>query len=860
MRLYGLVLMFVFSGFAVQAQISPEWYAQSRMEKGKWGKAEQSIKKALRKDSLNSEAKFIYAQWFFSTNNPKYNVDSAYAYTLAALSDYDLSSERSKERLKRVPLDSAILIHFRERVDSAAFELAKNLNTEESYNSFLQKFAFARERESAVELRDEVSFLDALKINTYQSFQTYLKKYPESHRAEEAEKRYEKLLFEDKTHDGKLASYVSFYKNYPNSPYRGDVEKVIFEISTSSGELNAYLKFAKDYPKSKWVKMARDIVYHIAQSSDLQMPAVLLNDSLRHVAALESGYWVPFLKNGRFGFMNDSGDEKIDARFADIEREYLCGNITDDYLITSAGILSRSGKLIVDQKVQQVDDLGFGFLLVQSGPCRQVIHKAGNEIIKDCVADGRVVANHFLALKKGPKWGLFAFNGKQLLEYDYENITSEDEILLFTKNKKKILNTIEQVTATADGAKLNESMVFDDARKLSSDLVLVKNGALEGVVNRKLAYVIKLDRQALMLTSFGFVKKILNTVSTVGLSPTIDREEYKDIKPYLNWLGLYRPEDTKLYHIPTSQVVESKLDSLWFTNRLAFGLKHDSLKVYYNSGRRMIFPRGAKVSFIKGPDSVRYFFTEEKNKKQVYEVDTGSRLFQAEFESIEDFGHGTFVITRGNKKGLISLDGKIILPVEYDAMVKPSDQLISLLKDRKFGLFDLKIKKLIKPTFERNLTFFSESVLVAYKDGSYGFIDRDAKPLSDFEFEEVNLWNDSSAFVKKNFRWSLYNLYTKELSQKGIKDYKLLKDESAEKIALIHKENDYGIVSSTKGVIIPPTFSDILNLGTPEKPFYFTEKNVEEAGIFVVIYYDENGKMIRRQIYESDEYDRIYCQ
>ena len=69
-------------------QIGPERSAQVRMGKGKWVKAEQSIKKALRKDSVNAEAKLVYAQWFFMPNNPKYSIDSAYKYTLASLDDY----------------------------------------------------------------------------------------------------------------------------------------------------------------------------------------------------------------------------------------------------------------------------------------------------------------------------------------------------------------------------------------------------------------------------------------------------------------------------------------------------------------------------------------------------------------------------------------------------------------------------------------------------------------------------------------------------------------------------------------------------------------------------------------------------
>jgi hypothetical protein len=49
-------------------------------------------------------------------------------------------------------------------------------------------------------------------------------------------------------------------------------------------------------------------------------------------------------------------------------------------------------------------------------------------------------------------------------------------------------------------------------------------------------------------------------------------------------------------------------------------------------------------------------------------------------------------------------------------------------------------------------------------------------------------------------------------------------------------------------------------VGSDEKPLYFTEKRVEEADIYVVIYYDQAGKFLRKQVYESEEYDRIVCE
>ena len=67
------------------------------------------------------------------------------------------------------------------------------------------------------------------------------------------------------------------------------------------------------------------------------------------------------------------------------------------------------------------------------------------------------------------------------------------------------------------------------------------------------------------------------------------------------------------------------------------------------------------------------------------------------------------------------------------------------------------------------------------------------------------------------------------------------------------------MISNRRGVVIPIKFSDIVNVGSPESPVYFTEKHVPEASIFVVIYYDAKGILLRKDVYEHDDYDRIYC-
>jgi hypothetical protein len=105
----------------------------------------------------------------------------------------------------------------------------------------------------------------------------------------------------------------------------------------------------------------------------------------------------------------------------------------------------------------------------------------------------------------------------------------------------------------------------------------------------------------------------------------------------------------------------------------------------------------------------------------------------------------------------------------------------------------------------------------------------------------------------------LFNFIEKKVVADKIRDYKWLRDDTTEKIIIVHQENNYGVVSNRRGFILQPTYSDIVNLGTALQPFYFTEKHVEEASIYVVIYYDATGKLVRRQVYEVEDYERIYC-
>lgn len=200
------------------AQLSPERAVVNSLEKGKYNRARTQLAKMLNRDTTNVLGYYLLSRYFFAPGNPDFSIDSAYRHCNTALSKIGFATGRTRERISRFPLDSALLITLRNQIDSAAFQRAKMVNTEEAYQYFLDHFVHASQRSQAIELRDEVAFLKAMVENTYQSYRKFLDKYPQSHRANEARMRYDKLLFETKTSDRKLVSYERFIAEHPESP------------------------------------------------------------------------------------------------------------------------------------------------------------------------------------------------------------------------------------------------------------------------------------------------------------------------------------------------------------------------------------------------------------------------------------------------------------------------------------------------------------------------------------------------------------------------------------------------------------------------------------------------------------------
>ncbi len=843
----------------VAAQANMARRALKQMHKQEFGKADQFIIKGLSKDSLNPEVRYVKASLFFTNDYPAFDIDSAYVWINLALSDLDSVDEKRLKKMSKLPLDSVIMLGLRAQIDSAAFQRALNEHTEDAYIFFIKNFTNAKQLDSARLLRDKVAFENARRVNTYASYKDFLDKYPHALQAKEAKDRYEELLFLDRTKDRKLRSFESFLVENPETPFKPIIIKNIFEISTAGAEENSYLNFIKRFSDSKEAKRARDILYHLRKeyAQGTSLLSGIANDSLRIVVSLDNQALFPFIWQGKFGFMNAKAEELIKPVFTEIDPEYLCGNVADDFFIHDRKIIARNGKTIYAGVISDVEDLGFGYLLIQNRNCFFAIHKSGFNIGEDCIDDAVIIADSFLALKK-KNWALYSLAGKQLSDFEYKDIQTIEGLILiqFNNNRAGIYNS-RQIAGLADGEVLPVKNVFDEVKLWSEGLIWVRSADREGLMDAQFKFVVPLAKQKLSSSKFGLLsisdkgRQFLNHEQLKG-------ELYDDILIGSNWMALKKSDRWRFWLQPLSEMIRIDFDSVSLMGPVPLGHRNDSSFVFSSEGKIWHINTQQNVRFAGAINDLYFMLMDERDRTFLLD-DKGKRLFRVTYEKIEPIAPEVFAVEQKSKKGLIDIDGKIILKPEYNAFALSSQDAISTLKDKKFGLYLPQRQAIIPPEYDRNIQFYSSEILVAYQQGFYAFIDWTNKPLSGFEFEAFEYWNDSVAIVKQHFQWKLFDLKERTFVMSNIKSYKLIRNDEQEKLAIINQDNGYGVISNINGIIIPPTFSDIVNIGSDKQPFYFTEKHVEEAAYFVVVYYNQKGEVVKRQAFEADEYEKIYC-
>lgn len=196
------------------------------------------------------------------------------------------------------------------------------------------------------------------------------------------------------------------------------------------------------------------------------------------------------------------------------------------------------------------------------------------------------------------------------------------------------------------------------------------------------------------------------------------------------------------------------------------------------------------------------------------------------------FESNALKVQKDGKVGLIDIDGKTILPCEYDDIysLKSIEDNLVVVKDGKLGLVNTKGQFIINPEYSKIETLkegYKDAYLVVDENNLYGVVGLSGAKILDNKYEEVKYLSSVDIYsVKENGTWELVNTKGEVLQTAEGEEYVFTKGENV----IVKKDNKYGIESLAGESIIPYEYDELSYAFS----IYYIAKKDDKFGIINV--------------------------
>jgi len=743
--------------------------ALKAMQDQQWEKAQTTLEKqlAIPKDSLHADVYYAYSLLYADSSFTEYSIDSAYRYVLQASEDYYSTSAKEQVKLaKTISLTDSALLQQKRRLDSLAFEVAKEKSTVQTYQSFLDQHTDAPQREEAILLRNLLAFAATQQLDTYQAYREFMKTYPEAEQYNQAEERYNTLAFQAQTKTGNLASYYQFLDAFPQSPYRLQAEQSIFSITTAANSLSSYARFARDFPQSSLTRKAVNWLYHLYQEShptdsfSITFPSMPFLDSLKQAEEAASKFLLPYLAN-EFGFIDVLGQTTIAPGFTSILPAYLCNGVQTPIIFGEIDnvlrLLTKDGKVLlsleIEDEVKSVQELGSGLLWIKMGDSGVLFHASGEVVIPYSesatevkLLPGTDSPHQFIKYQVSDQWGLKTFTGTTLLSPTYDEITEYGEFVVLEKGEQLAITNRATLIEQAEDPTFGAEFQYEDVALLDQNYLLAFTGEYETVLDTTLAEVVPLKKHtvlhrtlinnedAFLLRTSEEKAKVVNDslvterVFTYSLYPsgsfdflsTFSQAYYND-----QWLALKHDQQYWLFSSDSAQFSSETYDSVKIlSEHFAFTFPKDSkptdsitllianhqpILVPPSSTNKEVIFRLLRTQGIAATGSVEEsIMISQPKQPTLLLTQKGDTVLSANIDRVLAYPEGIYVIEQKGKQGVVDQDGNELVPTRYQRIGNYQPEgLLSLFDQKKFGVYHPRTGVIIEPTYEGVLKYYS---------------------------------------------------------------------------------------------------------------------------------------------------------
>jgi hypothetical protein len=251
-------------------------------------------------------------------------------------------------------------------------------------------------------------------------------------------------------------------------------------------------------------------------------------------------------------------------------------------------------------------------------------------------------------------------------------------------------------------------------------------------------------------------------------------------------------------------------------------------KIYgvINSTKKIVVPIQYKSIMPSGEAGI-FIVKDGKDNAGLFSAITQKLIVEPGYFDVEVFREGLAVVKKskpdyGFSWGAIDVNGKIIIPVEYDYLGPVSEGLMNFKKENKMGFLD-KANNIIIPAMYDDYSAFSNG-LAAVKTvaaGKYGYIDKTNNMVIAAQYEDAFPFFDGYAVVAKKKSYSMGGagkptvtvpgeLVVIDRSGKEIiqRTFNRISAHQAGGLFVVELKDKKGVMDSTGAIILPIEYAE----------------------------------------------------
>ena len=228
----------------------------------------------------------------------------------------------------------------------------------------------------------------------------------------------------------------------------------------------------------------------------------------------------------------------------------------------------------------------------------------------------------------------------------------------------------------------------------------------------------------------------------------------------------------------------------------------------------------------------------------------GQEVLPVVFDKIKDnIFAPCFEVTLGGKKGIVTYNGNIIVPPDYeDVYTFDSYDTFGIKKDGKWQIVDRKNQPKNSQFYDEFKEGFESSIIAVRKDKKWGFIYKDGQEAYPVSIEEVK-GNNPFFQIKIQNKWGVLNTLGWKVEEAlPIKYEKIVE----EKLNLRKQEENgkFGVVDHTGKIIVPIIYDTVDNFCCNYAKKIIGKKEGANDDIYMPPQYIEVSKDGKRGIFD----------